>query len=742
MTRLSWLVIVLISHSFTTTAPSQEKQPQPQPQPQKYSTKYQALRCPQPTMGTTWAILERDGASRKVDPYLSSLGQGETGTGTITSPPFVIDVDVIRFTICGHNSQPDGPRENYIALIDARKGKTLQKTVAPSNDAMQERSWDVAAFKGSEVRIEVCDGNQAGAFAWMGIGNIDAGSALHVDFRNGLPDGWSRPERTAEVRTEIIPGAVPFQRHVTVPSVIPAKGDVELPCGFSATRIFLLGCTVPTGTPLMRYGAIEVHYRSGTVDVFHLTYGFTLDGQNKLLSPSKAMHLGRSADPFQYVLAIAPAKETIDMIRLVSNPARGPIPLITAITCETQDSTEHLLPLPLERPTAEDAAWITTHTVSTTSPNRDTIEREVRKANKLPTAESGTLLRFKPHQLDAAFRSEGVALADFNGDKELDVAAGNVYYAGPNWKMQPMFGTAQEFPQKGYSDAFLCFEDDIDRNGAIDLVVVGFPGQKTHWLENPGSAAGEWKKHLAVENTGNESPDYVDVDGDGVRELVFINGNRCALARPGKDPTALWAISVLAGPADPAPGHGLGIGDVNGDGRNDVLIPNGWWEQPAQPTTGPWTFHAAELSGGAQLCVADLDGDGDQDVLGSSAHAYGIAWTEQSAEGWKVHMIDDVDSQTHAIHLADMNGDGLTDFVTGKRYWAHNGHDPGSYEPAVLCWYEMARENGEVTWIKHLIHNDSGVGLHFRVLDLNGDGLLDIVTSNKKGVYYFEQLAK
>ena len=210
------------------------------------------------------------------------------------------------------------------------------------------------------------------------------------------------------------------------------------------------------------------------------------------------------------------------------------------------------------------------------------MNRKCARRIKLQTVESGTLLRFKPHQLDPAFRSEGVAVADFNGDGKVDIAAGNVVYAGPDWKMQPMLGTAQEFPKKGYSDAFLCFDDDINHDGAIDLIVVGFPGQKTYWLENPGDQAGVWKKHLAVESTGNESPDYVDVDGDGTRELVFMNGDRCALARPGKDPTELWTISVLAGPTDPGAGHGLGIGDVNLDGRNDVLIPNGWWEQPAQ----------------------------------------------------------------------------------------------------------------------------------------------------------------
>ena len=247
------------------------------------------------------------------------------------------------------------------------------------------------------------------------------------------------------------------------------------------------------------------------------------------------------------------------------------------------------------------------------------------------------------------FEVRGVAIADFNGDGKADIAAGNVYYAGPDWAMQPMLGTAQEFPKKGYSDAFLCFDDDVNRDGAVDLIVVGFPGQQTHWLANPRVKGGVWTKHLAIANTGSESPDYVDVDGDGTRELVFMQGDRCALARPDQDPTKLWTMTVVAGPGDPGPGHGLGIGDVNRDSRLDLLCPNGWWEQPAPSASVPWPFHAAELYGGAQLCVWDFDGDGDQDVLGSSAHAYGIAWTEQTADGWKTHLIDDSDSQTHAL---------------------------------------------------------------------------------------------
>jgi len=306
-------------------------------------------------------------------------------------------------------------------LVDARKGTDLRKTTAPANDALRERSWDVADLKDREVRIEVRDGIAEGAFAWLGIGSIDAGPALRVDFRNGLPDGWNRTSRAADVRNEFVAGAVPFQRNTSVTGLIPAKGEVEFPCGFVAERVFLLGCTVPTGTPLICYGAVEFHYRSGSVDSFPLIYGFTLDGQGKLLSPSKAMYLGRSSDPFQYVLALAPEKEVIEMIRLVASPTRGPIPQITAITCETRDSHERLLPLPKEQPSPEDTAWITSHTITTKLPDRHAIEQELRQAHKLAATELGSQIKFRVRHLDKAFRSEGVAVADVSGDGKKGV---------------------------------------------------------------------------------------------------------------------------------------------------------------------------------------------------------------------------------------------------------------------------------------------------------------------------------
>ena len=89
--------------------------------------------------------------------------------------------------------------------------------------------------------------------------------------------------------------------------------------------------------------------------------------------------------------------------------------------------------------------------------------------------------------------------------------------------------------------------------------------------------------------------------------------------------------------------------------------------------------------------------------------------------------------------MADLNGDGLPDLVTGKRWYAHNGGDPGGKEAAVLYWFEQKRNGKDAQWIPHKIDDDSGVGTQFVVKDMNGDGKLDIVISNKKGVFIFMQ---
>ena len=101
-------------------------------------------------------------------------------------------------------------------------------------------------------------------------------------------------------------------------------------------------------------------------------------------------------------------------------------------------------------------------------------------------------------------------------------------------------------------------------------------------------------------------------------------------------------------------------------------------------------------------------------------------------------------SQPHAMDLVDMNGDGLKDLVTGKRFWAHGPKgDPEPNAPAVLYWFELVRHaDKSVDWVPHLIDDNSGVGTQVLVVDVNGDKLPDIVVGNKKGTFVHLHQAK
>jgi hypothetical protein len=347
------------------------------------SQTYKALKYTPTASSGTWAILDRDGANRQVPRYLSSLGGGEAGTGVIASPTFRIAVDRITFTICGHDGQSGKQNKNFVALVDVRKGQTLQKTTASGNDAMQDRSWDVSKLRGREVRIELHDGDSGSAFAWFGVGRIDAGDSLRVDFRNGLPEGWIAKVEPAKHRPEVLRGGIPFLRYPSEYSLVPASGVREIPCGVAAQRLFFLGGTVANGRPLETCGSIELVYRAGPPETYPLMYGYTVDMPGKLLSKSKAMHLHESADPFQHYLVIAPRADVIEKIVLRRNPKQDAIARITAVTCQTQAAGENIEALPDGKLDAAEEAWIQSHSITAGAPDMEQIKAEIRRVHKL-----------------------------------------------------------------------------------------------------------------------------------------------------------------------------------------------------------------------------------------------------------------------------------------------------------------------------------------------------------------------
>ncbi|QRR02151.1 FG-GAP repeat domain-containing protein [Dyadobacter sandarakinus] len=366
----------------------------------------------------------------------------------------------------------------------------------------------------------------------------------------------------------------------------------------------------------------------------------------------------------------------------------------------------------------------------------------------------GRAVTFKKTELTKKFIAEGAAMGDVNKDGKKDVLSGAYWFEAPDWKAHELAKPDSFIVNGSYSDSFLDFAMDVNQDGWIDLIRIDWPGKAAMWHENPKNKAGHWQTHLIHASVGNESPRLLDMDGDGRMDLLCNDPTAKKviwLKSPGKG-EAQWTQYLISSDEKNSTHmytHGLGYGDVNGDGRKDVLVRSGWWEGPAggagkHPKDADWKFHAADLGKDcSQMYVMDLNGDGLNDVLSASAHNYGIWWHEQTkdAQGnasWTHHDIDTTFSQTHGLEMADINGDGNLDFVTGKRYFAHNGNDPGEFEPAVIVWYEY-KPGKTPSWTRHDIDNDSGVGLHVTVEDINKDGLPDIVTGNKKGVRIFTQ---
>ena len=192
-------------------------------------------------------------------------------------------------------------------------------------------------------------------------------------------------------------------------------------------------------------------------------------------------------------------------------------------------------------------------------------------------------------------------------------------------------------------------------------------------------------------------------------------------------------------------GHGLGFGDLTGNGRGDFLLSHGWLEAPDDPYHGKWVSHDDwDLSSASvPVLVADVNGDGLNDLIVGGAHRYGLDWWEQGRDDdgnrtWTRHPIDPYNSQFHDLQWVDIDGDGAPELVTGKRYRAHNGGDPGAHDDVGIYYYKWNGESFSKQVIDYgPIRVGTGCGIHFAIADLRSTGRLDVVAPGKDGLYVF-----
>jgi hypothetical protein len=329
-------------------------------------------------------------------------------------------------------------------------------------------------------------------------------------------------------------------------------------------------------------------------------------------------------------------------------------------------------------------------------------------------------------------RCFGLAWGDITGDGFPDIASGKYFYRNPGHDLTGSWARTT-FPID--ADAFAII--DVDGNGQADVIACA--NGTMYWLKPSDSQGTSWTSRAVAtgippssEPLGAGQGYYVgQIVAGGTAEVAFTTGGGIYyLSIPSNPSAGAWPLTRVAADATE---EGLAFGDIDNDGDLDAaqfLASNGnaiaWWENPGNGGAD-WPRHGIGGTIGPiadQVRIADINGDGRNDVVvsetneGSSGN--NLMWFQcptdpRASSSWTRYTIASDMASLNSMDVGDMNNDGRLDVITGEL--------TGTSQ--VTIWENV---NNGASWTAHVVSSGKDSHLGARVVDLDNDGDKDILS--------------